>query len=77
MEHSFVVSRSVAPSTMKFGKRPRDPVVVPFVGHDEAKTEKGTVDDLIDAFNEMMRTVRTGDCPAAWLRATQSSKGTD
>ena len=76
MVHPFVVPGSAAPPTAKVGKRPRDPVV-PIVGHDEAETSKGDVDDLIEAFNEVMRTARPGERPAAWLRATQSAEGAD
>ena len=75
--HSFVVPGSVASSTTKVGKRPRDSVVVPSDGHDEAETEEGTGDDLIEPFDKIMLTVRPGDRPAAWLRATQSPKGAD
>ena len=60
-------------------KRPRDPTVVPSDGHDEAdETGKETpIDDLIEAFNEVMRTARRGQHPAAWLRAAQSAEGAD
>ena len=65
MVHPFVVPGSVAPLTTKVGKRLRDPIVVPSFGHDEAETEKGTINDLIEAFNEMMRTACPSDCPAS------------
>ena len=69
-----MVPGPVAPPTTKVGKRPRDPVV-PIVGHDEAETTTGDVDDLIEAFSKVMRTARPGERPAAWLRAAQSAGG--
>ena len=60
-------------------KRPRDPDVVPSDGSIEAAAvdKSGDVDNLIEAFNEMMRTARPGTRPAAWLRAAQSAEGAD
>ena len=60
-------------------KRPRDPSDIPSDGCNEAtaKGKGGSVDDLIEAFNEMMRTARPGTRPAAWLRAAQSAEGAD
>jgi len=80
MVHPFVVPGSVPPpppAAKANGKRPRDPVAVPSVGHDEAEAEAGDIDDLIEAFNEVMRTARPGERPAAWLRAAQSAAGAD
>jgi hypothetical protein len=76
MVHSFVVPGSAAALTAKVGKCSRD-LIVPPVGCDEAETKKGNDDDLIDAFNEVMRTARPSERPAAWLRAAQSAEGAD
>ena len=52
---------------------------MPSDGHAEANTAEGVnpVDDLVEAFNEIMRTARPGQHPAAWLRAAQSAEGAD
>ena len=52
---------------------------MPSNGHDEAKDarKETPVDDLVEAFNEVMRTARRGQHPTAWLRAAQSAAGAD
>ena len=52
---------------------------MPSDGHDEANAagEETPIDDLIEAFNGVMRTARPGQHPAAWLRAAQSAEGAD
>jgi hypothetical protein len=70
---------SVAPPTpgKPSGKRPFEPAVVPTdVEHGEANDDDG-VDDLIEAFERVVRAAKPGDLPAAWMRAAQSAKGAD
>ena len=59
------------------GKRPLEPAVVPtVVEHGEAEVD-GSVDDLVEAFERVVRAAKPGDLPAAWMRAAQSTKGAD